>query len=137
MQLFCKVVENNNKIILGIYNVEIFLLISLVIIKLFIAHFNVKMRNCTKLPDEKIEDFEYGWFYLTSSLLAVALMFLKWPCVSYLLLISMNLWQRSHCSVFMFIPFCAFTLLTKTGENIPLFMVHDRSYCSVSVKFHN
>ena len=66
---------------------------------------------------------------------------------------------RSHCSVFKFIRFCrypapvhtaqflykngeknvrfcAFTLLTKTDKNLSVFVIYDRSHCSVFVKRH-
>ena len=65
----------------------------------------------------------------------------------------------SHCSVFKFIRFCrypapvyiapflykrgeknirfcAFTLLTKTDKNSSVFVIYDRSHCSVFVKLH-
>ena len=66
---------------------------------------------------------------------------------------------RSHCSVFKSIRFCrypapvhtapflykneeknirfcAFTLLTKTDKNLSVFVIYDRSHCSVFVKLH-
>ena len=66
---------------------------------------------------------------------------------------------RSHCSVFKLIRFCrypapvhtapflykngernirfcAFTLLTETDKNLSVFVIYDRSHCSVFVKLH-
>ena len=34
------------------------------------------------------------------------------------------------------IRFCALTLLTKTDKNLSVFMIYDRSHCSVFVKLH-
>ena len=66
---------------------------------------------------------------------------------------------RSHCSVFKFIRFCRypapvhtapfctkngeknirfceFTLLTKTNKNLSVFVIYDRSHCSIFMKLH-
>ena len=36
----------------------------------------------------------------------------------------------------IYIRFCAFTLLTKTDKNLSVFVIYDRSHCSVFVKLH-